>query len=819
MFLLLLTHLLIGVAILVTGDRLGRRAFLVAALAPAVTVGWAATRWSGVVGDPDAGAAGVPGAGTPIVETVGWISSLDLDLVARFDAFALVMTLLVSGIGLLVCVYAVGYFSHIAPGQSRLAGLMTLFAGAMLGIVWSDHLIALFVAWELTSITSYLLIGNSDRDARARAAALQAISITGAGGLALLAGSIIVGRSAGTFRLSEMVDSPPSGGALPAGLVCVLLGAFTKSAQAPFGSWLPGAMVAPTPISAYLHSATMVKAGVYLVARLSPIVATVEPWRFLVLVVGSTTMIIGGLRAMRQRDLKLLLAYGTVSQLGFMMLLLGTGEYKIAQAGIVLLLAHGAFKAALFMIVGIVDHQVGTRHISELHGFGAGWGPVKAMAVIGAASMAGLPPLLGFVSKEKAIDTYLEYGDFTGATAVLVVIVVGSILTFAYSARFVLGVWGVHGRDENARRSTEAAAPSWLFAGPAAVLSVVTVAVGCAPFLVGDLSASALLGLDPSATPSDVELWSGFNTALALSALIIAVGVVLAVLRGPVADAQAAASRPLRRLPSTDDAFSATIRATDAVSRRVTRTIQPGSLPTYLAVILATVVAVPVVPMLTELDSLPAFVDEIVHVPVVLIIVASAIGATLVRRRIAAVVMLGAVGFAMAGLYEVWGAPDLALTQFAIETLGTVLFVLVLRFLPTKFVDVAPAVIRPVRLAVSVLVGASIFVFAIVSSGARPAVDAPPISAEMVDRAYPDGEGKNIVNVILVDFRGVDTLGEITVLLVAAVGAVALARTGRGDSDDDAALDGTAPEGAAGDGAGHVRSDTAAQREVGLGAS
>ena len=786
MCLLLLIHLLIGSAILLSGDRLGRRAFLVAALAPALTMGWAALQWSDVVGSPSVvDADGHASAGTAQFESIGWISGLDLDLSLRFDAFALVMTLLVSGIGLLVCIYAYGYFSHIKLGQARLAGLMTLFAGAMLGIVWADHLIALFIAWELTSITSYLLIGNDDRNPSARAAALQAIFITGGGGLALLLGLIIIGQSAGTYRLSEMIESPPSGGAVAAALVCVLLGAFTKSAQAPFSSWLPGAMVAPTPISAYLHSATMVKAGVYLVARLAPIVATTGQWRVLVLVVGAATMLIGGLRAMRQRDLKLLLAYGTVSQLGFMMLLLGTGEYKIAQAGIVLLLAHGAFKATLFMLVGVVDHQVGTRNIRELHGFGDGWLPVKVMAVIGAASMAGLPPLLGFVAKEKGLDTYLEYGEFTGATATLVVIVVGSILTFAYSARFVLGVLGAHGSADEAVRSRTAPAPAAVFVAPAAVLTVVTVVVGLFPAVISDLTKSALIGLDPESTPSTVKLWAGFNTAFVLSLVIIGVGTLLAVLRRPVARVQTTLARPLRVIPSSGHVYGETIRMIDRVARRVTRTVQSGSLPIYLLVILTTVVVVPVIPMLGEFGELPQWVENPIHLPIVAVIIGASLGAALIHRRIAAVVMLSAVGFAMAALYETQGAPDLALTQFAIETLGTVLFVLVLRFLPTRFVDLAPAVVRPLRLTVSLAVGVAVFVFAIASTNARSDVAEESISAEMVERSKPDGDGKNVVNVILVDFRGVDTMGEITVLVVAAVGAVALARGSR-RSDDPA---------------------------------
>jgi multicomponent Na+:H+ antiporter subunit A len=718
--------------------------------------------------------------GRPVTESVVWIGGLDLALDLRLDAFGLVMTALVSGIGLLVFVYSVGYFAHIRPGQARLAGFMTLFAGSMLGVVWADHLIALFVAWELTSITSYLLIGNDDRDPRARAAALQAMFTTGAGGLALLAGFVIVGQSAGTYRISALLESPPSGTAVSAAVVCILVGAFTKSAQAPFGSWLPGAMVAPTPVSAYLHSATMVKAGVYLVARLTPIFVTTGHWRLLVLVVGSVTMVIGGLRALRQHDLKLLLAYGTISQLGFMMLLFGTGEYEIAEAGVVLLLAHGAFKAALFMVVGIVDHEAGTRDVRRLHGFGSDWTAVKVAAVVGAASMAGLPPLLGFIAKEKALEGYLDAGDFTGATVVLVVIVAASMLTFAYSARCALGVLGRLGDPDEEVVSRDAHPPDAAFLAPALVLTAFTLVAGLAPVVIDQLVVAATEALEPGSDPSHLHLWAGFTAAFALSLVIIAVGTALTVGRRPVERFQLASHRALRRVPSAEQGYEAVIRAITRISQRVTGVTQSGSLPLYLLVIVSTAVIVPVAPMLGELDAWPEWVERWIHVPLVAIIVGAALGAALVKRRIAAAVMLGAVGFAMAGLYESLGAPDLALTQFAIETLGTVIFVLVLRFLPSRFVDVAPAVLRPVRLAVSAVVAAAVFVFALVASDARSDVARPSVSEEMVARAEPDGHGKNVVNVILVDFRGADTMGEITVLVVAAVGAVGLARVGRG---------------------------------------
>jgi multicomponent Na+:H+ antiporter subunit A len=776
MFFLLVLHLVVGIGIIAGGRALGRRAFLVAMVAPLATVLWAASKATQVLD------------GRPVTDSFAWVPQLGISIDLRLDAFALVMIALVSGIGLLICIYSLGYFRHDEPGLARLAGILTLFAGAMLGVVLSDQLIALFIFWELTSVTSYLLIGNSDTNPRARAAAMQAIFITGAGGLAMLAGLIIIGQAGGTYRISELLLDPPSGGAVNAGLVLVLIGAFTKSAQAPFSSWLPAAMVAPTPVSAYLHSATMVKAGVYLVARLAPMFALTGSWRMLVIVVGGTTMLVGGLRALRQYDLKLLLAYGTVSQLGFMMLLFGVGDYHIAEAGIILILAHGAFKAALFMVVGIVDHETGTRDIRALHGFSSasGWRVVKAVAVISAASMAGLPPLFGFIAKEKALDGYLEYGDFAGGTAALVVIVLASILTFAYSARFVLGVFGAFGEANREVVSARAHAPSALFVGPSVVLSIATVLFGVAPVLIDGLIEGATTALYPGSEPKPVVLFAGFNTALLLSMVIIGCGVVLTLLRRPVAEAQARASAGLRAVPSTEQGYLAVLRSISIVSDRVTATVQNGSLPIYLAVIVLTVTIVPLGAFASELDQLPQFIETPTHVALVAIMVAAGLGACIVRHRIAAALMLGAVGYAMAGLYVAQGAPDLALTQFSIETLSTVLFVLVLRFLPRSWRHRAPAIAAPMRIAVAGAVGVAVFVFALSASSARPDVDEPSMSEVMIENSLPKGKGSNVVNVILVDFRGWDTMGEITVLLVAAIGAVSLARPGRRRDEPDA---------------------------------
>lgn len=773
MFALLVFHLILGVGIVAGGRVLGRRAFLVAALAPLVTLIWAATKANQVL------------EGEPVTESFVWVAGLDLAIDLRFDAFALVMLILISGIGLMICIYSLGYFTSTKPGLARLAGILTLFAGAMLGVVLSDHLIALFIFWELTSVTSYLLIGNDDRKPRARAAALQALFITGAGGLVLLAGLIMIGQSAGTYRISELLTHPPTGTVVNVALLLVLIGAFTKSAQAPFSSWLPAAMIAPTPISAYLHSATMVKAGVYLVARLAPIFAMQGNWRLVVLSIGAITMVIGGLRALRQNDLKLLLAYGTVSQLGFMMLLFGVGEFHIAEAGIVVLLAHAAFKAPLFMVVGIVDHKLGTRDIRSIHGFGKSWRPVQLVAILSAASMAGIPLMLGFIAKEKALGGYVEYGDFVGGTTLLVVIVVASMLTFAYSTRFVLGVFGVYGLQDRDVVSRDASAPGMVFFAPAAVLAALTVLFGVAPQMLDRLVEAATLALYPGSSPKPLELWAGFNEALVLSGVVILGGIALVLARNWVAQIQRRGSRALGFLPTADESFLGILRGISLTSRRVTAVVQNGSLPIYIAIIVLTVTMVPLTGFATDLDSLPPFVEQRVHIGFVALIVAAALGASIVRTRLAAVLMLGAVGYSMAGLYVTLGAPDLALTQFSIETLSTVMFVLVLRFLPRSWRHQAPAIAASMRIAVAAAVGIAIFVFALSASGARSGVDAPQMSEAMVEQALPEAKGRNIVNVILVDFRGWDTMGEITVLLVAAIGAVSLARAGRRRGDRD----------------------------------
>jgi len=327
--------------------------------------------------------------GTPITAELAWVDALDLSITLGLDGFGLLMGLLVSGIGALVSVFSVGYFSA-EHDRARIAGLLTCFAGAMLGLVWADGLLTLFVFWELTSVASFLLIGTDDRSATARAAALRALLVTGAGGLSLLAGLILLGIASDEWTISGVLAADPSGGLVPAALVLVLFGTATKSAQFPFQFWLPGAMAAPTPVSAYLHSATMVKAGIVVVARLAPVFADDAPWRPIVVVCGVASILLGGVRSMRQQDAKLALAHGTASQLGLIMVLVGLGTPATTFAGVAVLLAHALFKASWFLSVGAVDHATGTRDLRRLRGVRR-LPVLAATIVLAAASMAAIP--------------------------------------------------------------------------------------------------------------------------------------------------------------------------------------------------------------------------------------------------------------------------------------------------------------------------------------------------------------------------------------------------------------------------------------------
>jgi multicomponent Na+:H+ antiporter subunit A len=754
---LLLLHLTAGVLAPVLVRWWGRQAFLALALVPAAAFVWVLSRLGPVL------------AGEEVRETVPWVPALQLDVALRLDALALTFAAIVTGVGALVLVYCARYFAPGEEGTGRFAGCLTAFAGSMLGLVLADDLFLLYVFWELTTVFSFLLIGGSGRRLAARRAASQALILTTAGGLAMLVGLILIGQASGSFLLSEVVADPGSGPAMTAGAALVLAGAVTKSALVPFHFWLPAAMEAPTPVSAYLHAAAMVKAGVYLVARLAPGLADIPGWRPVVLGLGVATMLVGGYRALRQKDLKLLLAFGTVSQLGFLVTLVGGGSRELAAAGLVMTLAHALFKSTLFLTVGVVDHATGTRDLRRLSGLGR---RLPLLAVIGtaaAASMAGLPPLLGFVGKEAAFAALWDAGlpDRTAAAVVLTGLVAGSVLTAAYTARFV---WGAFARKPGTEDTAVEHPPEPLFLAAPAVLALTGLVLGPAspllePLVAGYADTLPLLAPEPE----HLGLWHGWQPALVLSALSIAGGAALFAVRGRVTRLQGRVAVGA----SADEGYWNVVQAVDRLAVLVTGTTQRGSLPAYLGTILVVVLALPGTLLLTRAPwpgEWRAW-DTPVQAVVGVVVVTAAALTLRIRQRLSAVLVVGVTGYGIAVVFALQGAPDLALTQFIVETLTLVVFVLVLRKLPKDITERHRPRERAVRGVIAVAMGAFMAAVGAVALSARTAT---PVSEAWPGPAYEFGGGKNIVNVALVDIRAWDTLGEISLLVVAATGVASL---------------------------------------------
>ncbi|ONK11858.1 Na+/H+ antiporter subunit A [Streptomyces sp. MP131-18] len=759
MLVLVVAHLGVAALVPLLAPRLGRAAWAVAALPPLATLVWAFTR-AGRVLD-----------GEPQHESLAWVPALGLRLDVRLDPLSLLMVLIVSGIGALVLAYGAYYYRGRDAGRE--AGWLLAFAGVMLGLVIADHLLLLYTFWELTTVVSFLLIAGRRPDTERRRAAEQALLTTVLGGLTMLLGLIMLGRAGDSYRLSELIADPPRGGYVPVALVLILVGAFTKSAQMPFHSWLPVAMVAPTPVSAYLHAAAMVKAGVYLVARLAPGFADVAPWRLLVLTAGLTTMVLGAWRALREKDLKRLLAWGTISELGMLIALLGAGTRTAAVAGAVMLLAHALFKSSLFMVTGVIDHQAGTRDLRRLSRLGARLPATCAVAVLAAASMAGLPPLLGFIGEEARYDAFL-HGGVAGVPWTPLALFAGSVLTVALSARYLWGAFAA----KPGLPDTPARRPAAAFLAPAAVPAALGAALGLLPGVTDGLTGPYADAYQPPAgdKPYHLALWHGFTWVLGLSVLTLLLGLAMHLGRRGMA----AFRSSLPRLPDAQGGYRASIRGLGAFAISFTRVTQVGSLPFYLTVVLATVVLLSFVTLLSG-ASPTGHVDlwrSWTELAPAAIVLGAALAATMIRHRLAAVLLTGAVGYGVACLFVARDALDLALTQFLVESLTLVVVVLVLRRLPPRFTPESPSARgRWVRAAVALATGTLVAVFALVATQARrDGSDAPDYARHLAETG-----SENAVNAIIVDFRALDTLGEISVLLVTAIGVVSLVRVWGGE--------------------------------------
>ncbi len=707
--------------------------------------------------------------GETVTQVTPWVSGLDITLAFYLDGLSLIFALLISGIGTLIVIYGGGYLK----GERHLGRFylyILLFMASMLGLVLTSNLISLFIFWELTSLTSYLLIGYNHASEKSRKAALQALLVTGIGGLALLAGLVLLAFMGGSFELFELLTAPGVVQEHPwylGALILVLAGAFTKSAQFPFHFWLPSAMEAPTPVSAYLHSATMVKAGVYLLARLGPVMGGTEVWLYAVGGFGLATMLIGSYLALCHTDLKRLLAYTTVAALGTLTFLIGLGTPEAAKAMVVFLLVHALYKAALFMVAGSIDHESGSRDVEEVAGLGRIMPLSFAAALVAAASMAGIAPLLGFIGKElvyEAVYDFARFGWFLTLIAVLANVAVVAVA-------LIVGLRPFIGRFRAPKGDKVHEAPPSMWLGPI-LLGGLSLGFGLFPATVDAAllvpAASAVLG---EATTFYLALWHGFNVVLLLSVVTVVAGALLYFAWERLRPGMVGFDRAFAGVP--ERGYELSLEAMNWVAKVQTRLLQNGQLRVYLMVIVA--VSLLLVGgtlfirggLVGRLELSGFYLFE--WLLALAVLVGSLVVAT-TRSRLAAVAALGIVGYAVALIFLLYGATDVAITQFFVETLTVILLMLVLMALPKVSLNVTPrGRWRDASLAV-----ASGALLTVLVLGVTSLPFDTRLSEWFAEASYPLAQGRNIVNVILVDFRALDTLGEIIVLVVAGVGVYGL---------------------------------------------
>lgn len=706
--------------------------------------------------------------GTPVLNAISWVPSLDVALNFRIDGLSLLFSCMITAIGAFILIYT-GAYMEGSPRLGRFYMYMIVFMVSMVGTVCADNLILIFIFWELTSISSYLLIGFNHLEEKSRDNALQALLITGGGGLALLAGFILMGIAGGSLNVENLYGMGATLRESPLYfpmLLLILLGAFTKSAQMPFHVWLPNAMVAPTPVSAYLHSSTMVQLGVFLLARLSPILGGTPAWQGIIICVGAVTMLGGALLALPQTDLKLILAYTTVSVLGLLMMLIGIGTPAALGAMCAMMLAHALYKASLFMVAGGVDHQAGTRSILNLGGLRSRMPMAATAAVLSALSMAGILPLFGFVAKECFYDSVLVSS-----------VSVGLLLALGVAANGLLGccagmvcIWPFFGKFQKTPRFAHRG-PLSLWIG-AFVLSILSLLLGLFPGLAGWLLNSAAQATTRDPVSLHLELWSGPGLPLFLSALTLAVAagsfLWLNRLRG------AGRLRPGFTIVHGPNAFYfKTIDWLFFWAAHITRFVQCGYLRIYVMIMTGVGALVILYGLLAECVPLLRlnFADlRLYELLLAVAMIIAAIAGAKALTKLVVVVTLSVIGYGMGVVYILYGAPDLALTQLAIESLSLILLMAVLhrahpiRSYSTRFIRVRDGIIA----------GAFGLAMTGIMLAGRTDHALSRLAEFFSQYSLTAAHGRNIVNVILVDFRGFDTLGETTVLGIAGLGVYAL---------------------------------------------
>jgi len=724
--------------------------------------------------------------------TLSWVPSLDMNIVSYVDGLSLLFGLLISGVGTLVIIYSIFYMSKVREALHNFYIYLLIFMGAMLGLVFSDHLLALYGFWELTSVSSFLLISYWYERKSSRQGALKALLITVLGGFGMLAGFIMLIMMADTYSIREMIanlDVIQSHALFIPAMLCILLGAFTKSAQFPFGIWLPDAMEAPTPVSSYLHSATMVKAGIYLVARMTPVFGGSSVWFWLVAGIGIITLLYGSLTALRQTDLKAMLAYSTISQLGLIMCLLGVGSLAVyfgpGESGTIFTVAtfaalfhlfnHSTFKGSLFMVVGIIDHETGRRDIRYLGGLMQVMPITFTIALIGGLSMAGLPPFNGFLSKEMffaAVNDVSQTGIFgLSSIGILFPIIawVASIFTFVYCMFFVFKTFGGQYRPEKLTRKVHEAPWGMLFSP--ALLALLVILIFFFPNVLGKYiltpALTAILPMMPM-SPYDLKIsaWHGPNMELVMTIGVIVVGLLL--FKTKKRWIQTMRSYPQKL--TLNHWYNQGLSGTERLSVSLTNRYMTGSLRHYLIYIFSFFVIVLISSLLLlhglQFDFASNAAISIFDAGLVLGMVIAAGAVLFAGNRIVAIVALGALGYMVSMFFVIFRAPDLALTQMVVETVTTVLFLLCFYHLPklTKSIERIP--FKLTNLVISIAMGLTVTLLALSANGHKLF----ETISSFFENAFELAGAKNIVNAILVDFRGFDTMLEISVLVIAGLG-------------------------------------------------
>jgi len=700
---------------------------------------------------------------------LAWVPTFDLWFSFRLDGLTLLMAAIISGIGALVIWYGSVYL-HDHPHLSRFFSLTLFFMISMLGLVISNNALLLFIFWELTSISSFFLIGFDHRESAARAAAWQALLVTGGGGLVLLVGLILLFVLTGSFEINTWISSAASIQQHPlaqTAFICLAIGAMTKSAQFPFHFWLPNAMKAPTPVSAYLHSATMVKAGIFLLLRFYPVLGNLAIWNGLLVPVGLITLLAGSLLALAQTDLKKILAYSTVAGLGSMVLLTGVGTPLAIKSAVVFLAAHALYKGALFLVAGGVDHSTGTRDVRTLGGLALEL-PWTALAAAGAGlSMAGILPLAGFVAKELLYETTLAAPN---GALLTVLVVAANVTTIFLAARVTWSpFWGKARQHLHVHPETLGL---WL---PPLLLAAAGLLMGVWISNVGNtVIAPAVASVLQAAYSVKLSLWHGFTPMLALSLLTILLGVALFIPRMSI---QVFFERVFHRLEPIGPAslYNRSLKAILAFANLQTRFLQNGYLRIYILVIILATLILTIGTILLRFEPIPSGIwstPRFYDVVLLGVIVTASILVTRSTSRLTTIALLGSIGFSIAILFLLYSAPDLAMVQFSIETLIVILFVLAMYRLP-KFNQLTSRATRLFDLVIAAVGGGLMtLLMLIVSSQANDS----RLASFFLENSLVSAKGRNVVNVILVDFRGLDTLGEISVLAIAAIGVFALIR-------------------------------------------